>query len=469
MNSRTASFPAASCSLLILVACEEGQTPPATGTVEYSQVQRIFDGRCSGSGCHTHPTDPALVAGGLDLSAAQAGPCLLDVPAQQAASWTRVVPGSPDASYLLCKVDPACSARVGSQMPIGAPLSTEDLALLRAWVQQGATGAAAGTCSATSQGSADTSAPSFAGATAATSAPSSITVQWSAASDAVTAQDQLTYLIYQATAARGQDFAAPSFTSAAGATRYTIGKLPINTRYYYVVRARDQAGNVDGNQAEVSATTPATSDSQAPSFTGLSTATASGLSVALSWSAASDTVSQPAQISYLVYQATSAGAQGFAVPTYTTAPGATSYTAGGLAPNATYYFVVRAQDGAGNVDTNRIERSAKTSGVSLSGQVQPILTRDCTSGACHGGRNPAQGLDLSSAAASYASLVNVASSQCPTTRRVLPGQQDMSYLMWKLQGSGPCFSGSQMPKGQPLSAADQATIRGWIASGAPNN
>lgn len=469
MKNQYSLITAASFHLLTLSACEKSPDSSEIGTVDYSQVQKIFDTRCSGGGCHISSTDPSLVAEGLDLSATQAGPCLLNAPSQQVPTWVRVAPGSPEASYLLCKVDPSCSALVGSRMPLGAPLSTEELAILRAWVQQGAKGAASGSCSSSPQGSPDTTAPSFAGATSATSAPSSITVQWSAATDAVTAPDQITYLLYQATTMGGQNFSTPSFTSAPGATAYTVGKLPISTRYYYVVRARDLAGNAEMNQVEVSATTPATSDTQAPTFAGLTTATASGLSVTLSWSAASDAVSPPAQISYLIYQATAAGAQGFTTPSYTTGPGATSYTVSGLGPNTTYYFVVRAQDGAGNTDTNRIERSAKTGGVSLSGQVQPILIRDCTGGACHGGRNPAQGLDLSSAAVSYSNLVNVASSQCATTKRVQPSQPDQSYLMWKLQGSGPCFSGSQMPKGQPLSAADQATIRGWIAIGAPNN
>jgi hypothetical protein len=45
----------------------------------------------------------------------------------------------------------------------------------------------------------------------------------------------------------------------------------------------------------------------------------------------------------------------------------------------------------------------------------------------------------------------------------------MSYLMWKLQGSGPCFTGSQMPKGTPLSAAQINLISSWITAGAPNN
>jgi hypothetical protein len=459
---------ATACSLMAL-SCEGNPAPPDPGPVDYSRVQAIFSSRCGGGACHIGTGDPQLLGGALDLSPAQAGPCTINVSAQQDPMRMRVVPGQPDMSYLLCKVDPSCSSLVGSRMPIGAPLSSDDVALLRAWIQQGATGGASGTCATSPGGGPDTTAPTFAGATGATSAPSSITVQWSGATDNVTQPDQIVYLIYQATAAGAQSFAAPSFTTAPGATSYSIGKLPINTRYYYVVRARDQAGNIDPNKIEVSATTPATSDMQAPTFAGLNTASASGLSITLSWSAATDTVSQPAQITYLVYQATSAGSQSFTMPSYTTAAGATSYTVTGLAPNTTYYFVVRAQDAAGNTDMNRIERSARTANVTFSGQVQPIFTRDCTSGACHGARNPAQALDLSSAAASYMNLVNVASTQCSMTKRVLPMQPDMSYLMWKLQGSGPCFSGSQMPKGQPLSAADQAAIRGWILAGAPNN
>jgi hypothetical protein len=66
--------------------------------------------------------------------------------------------------------------------------------------------------------------------------------------------------------------------------------------------------------------------------------------------------------------------------------------------------------------------------------------------------------------------VNVYSEQCAATRRVAPGSPDTSYLIHKLAGDGPCFSGSRMPEGEdPLPASDQAKIRAWIAEGAPNN
>ena len=105
--------------------------------------------------------------------------------------------------------------------------------------------------------------------------------------------------------------------------------------------------------------------------------------------------------------------------------------------------------------------------VSFSQQIQPILTSRCTS--CHGSSSPDAGLRLS-AGASYGALVGVASGQCASFKRVTPGQPDASYLVFKLDGAGPCYTGSRMPRGAAaLSAAQRALIRDWIAAGAPNN
>lgn len=315
----------------------------------------------------------------------------------------------------------------------------------------------------------DSTAPTFAGATAATSSPNSVTVTWNAASDNVTPAAQITYLIYQATTAGGQSFAQPTATSAAGATSMPIGKLAKSTTYYYVVRAKDEAGNIDSNKVEVSATTPATSDMMAPTFSGLGSAAASGSSINLSWNAASDGVTGAAQMVYLIYQATSAGGETFTQPTYTTAPGQTTFSVAGLTPGQTYYFVVRAQDQAGNIDTNSLEKSATPTAPSFANDVQPILQNNCTGGGCHSGMRAAENLNLDTANTSYAALVNVSSTQCTSNKRVVPSQPDQSYLMWKLLGTGPCFTGSRMPKGTPLSAAQIATIRMWIQAGAPKN
>jgi hypothetical protein len=60
--------------------------------------------------------------------------------------------------------------------------------------------------------------------------------------------------------------------------------------------------------------------------------------------------------------------------------GAQSIDVGPLDSNATYVFVVRAVDEAGNVDDNSAEGSLPTL-VSLEKDVQPIFERACLS--CH--------------------------------------------------------------------------------------
>jgi hypothetical protein len=78
----------------------------------------------------------------------------------------------------------------------------------------------------------------------------------------------------------------------------------------------------------------------------------------LSWAAASDDTTSPRQIVYDIYQATSSGGENFAIPTYTTTAGATTFTTPPLPAANSYYFVVRARDQSGNRDSNNVERQA---------------------------------------------------------------------------------------------------------------
>ena len=97
-----------------------------------------------------------------------------------------------------------------------------------------------------------------------------------------------------------------------------------------------------------------------------------------------------------------------------------------------------------------------------------VFAVSCAFSGCHSG--PAgpglpTGLDLTSADASFAGLVSVASVEVPTVLRVAPGDADASYLVQKLEGTAAV--GGRMPAGSP--PLDQGTIdviRAWIDSGA---
>ena len=96
-----------------------------------------------------------------------------------------------------------------------------------------------------------------------------------------------------------------------------------------------------------------------------------------------------------------------------------------------------------------------------------IFTPICS--ACHSGPsgpNLPAGMDLSSAADSFSSLINISSLQEPTILRVAVSNAEDSYLIDKLEGTSTV--GSRMPQNGPF--LDQATIdviRLWIDSGAP--
>jgi len=82
-------------------------------------------------------------------------------------------------------------------------------------------------------------------------------------------------------------------------------------------------------------------------------------SYTLRWDVATDNVSPSSTIGYLVYQANAPGSEDFSTPTYTTAAGATSFATPPLPADKPVYFVVRAQDQAGNIDRNTVERQGQ--------------------------------------------------------------------------------------------------------------
>ena len=79
---------------------------------------------------------------------------------------------------------------------------------------------------------------------------SSYHLTWEAATDNVTPSKEIVYNVYQATTAGGEDFSKPTYTTAPGVTSFDTPQLPSDKYFYFVVRARDQAGNEDSNTIE---------------------------------------------------------------------------------------------------------------------------------------------------------------------------------------------------------------------------
>jgi hypothetical protein len=76
-------------------------------------------------------------------------------------------------------------------------------------------------------------------------------LSWEPASDDTTPASRIVYDIYYATRAGGENFAQPTWTTPAGVTSFRTPGLPAHGSAYFVVRARDAAGNEDRNSHEV--------------------------------------------------------------------------------------------------------------------------------------------------------------------------------------------------------------------------
>jgi uncharacterized protein (TIGR03118 family) len=142
--------------------------------------------------------------------------------------------------------------------------------------------------------------------------------------------------------------------------------------------------------------------------------------------------------------------------------------------NGALNLTARARDAAGNVTTSvPVAVTVANAAVQFSDLYAQIFASagagHCAS--CHtgGGTTLPAVMNLSSAANAYAALVDVASIQQPTLRRVNPGDPASSYLINKLEGVN-IGNTSRMPLGGPF--LDQATIdsvKAWIEQGALNN
>ena len=121
-----------------LAACDGGDgtgLPPA-GPLgpNFSQIQaNVFTPTCATTGCHFGAGAPQ----GLRLDAASSFALLVGVASTEESAVLRVVPGDPDNSYLIQKLEGTASS--GAQMPLNAPaLAQATIDVIRQWISDGA-------------------------------------------------------------------------------------------------------------------------------------------------------------------------------------------------------------------------------------------------------------------------------------------------------------------------------------------
>ncbi|MBI2060916.1 MAG: fibronectin type III domain-containing protein [Nitrospirae bacterium] len=151
----------------------------------------------------------------------------------------------------------------------------------------------------------------------------------------------------------------PSWNKATGESNFVFTGVPTwesGVRYVIRSRAIDVAGNLETRDS----ISLFTFDSTPPAFAGAASAISAANAVRVSWSTATDAVSPPLAIRYLICRSVTAGVCASFNATAVTAPGVTKFDFTGLSGNTTYYFVVRTRDEAGNTDSNLTEVSATT-------------------------------------------------------------------------------------------------------------
>ncbi len=121
-------------ALGVLGGCDGGD-PAEPAPPTFTEIhERVLQASCVFATCHKGGPSPA---GDLSLERDEAYASLVDVPSSAAAGRVRVVPGDPDASYVLEKITASAPA-AGEPMPPDAPLEADRIELLRAWIEAGA-------------------------------------------------------------------------------------------------------------------------------------------------------------------------------------------------------------------------------------------------------------------------------------------------------------------------------------------
>jgi hypothetical protein len=143
---RTLILGTAAILVVAVTACSGGGGSPsptapsptvslATLDPTFTNVKsQVLTSRCTS--CHS--AGSAASSGRLNLESSSAYANLVNVASVGRPAVLRVAPGNPDASYLIHKLDGRAGI-LGGRMPEGGPyLSTEQIDLVKRWIQAGA-------------------------------------------------------------------------------------------------------------------------------------------------------------------------------------------------------------------------------------------------------------------------------------------------------------------------------------------
>jgi YD repeat-containing protein len=166
---------------------------------------------------------------------------------------------------------------------------------------------------------------------------SQINLSWTASTDNVAVTG---YRVERCQLSGCSNFAQIATTTT---TSYSDSGRAASTTYRYRVRAQDVVPNFSGYSSVETATTPAVTDTQAPTApTNLSATAASSTQINLSWTASTDNIGVTG---YLIERCQGASCSNFA---QIATPISTSYNDTGRSPSTSYRYRVRAQDAVPN-------------------------------------------------------------------------------------------------------------------------
>lgn len=129
-------------ALLILSCGQDNAVAPNDTTISFSRdIEPMLNRGCAFPNCHgSYNTQP--VGGPLNLSTGASygqllgNPPYTGQPSSQFPQLLRVVPGKPDSSLVVAKLE---GTGPGSQMPFfGTPLSANQIGIVRQWILEGA-------------------------------------------------------------------------------------------------------------------------------------------------------------------------------------------------------------------------------------------------------------------------------------------------------------------------------------------